>query len=330
MKGPVRMRPPQIWGDLMEIWIDAEKYETTSNNSEYRVWKGQDPEVAVVELDDFKGQDEAMSLVGLVPWVMMRCSDWKMIPLENIVAAASDSGTKVAVSISEEIDIQGVAFALEQGVDAIVIPPEELSPSLWSSALKIAEERTPVRDDRNNPELSTAIISSVTTAGLGERVCVDLTERLSDGEGIFVGSSSSCLCLVHGETVPSQYVPSRPFRVNAGAVHSYVLMGDGSTKYLCELSSGDQVAVYSDIGLARIATIGRLKIERRPLLKISLESENFTGNILVQQAETVRLVTPSGSAVSVTKIKSGDEITVLNGGGMRHIGKSIQGEVSEK
>ena len=53
MKGPVRMRPPHIWGDLMEIWIDAEKYETTSNNSEYRVWKGQDPEVAVVELDDF-------------------------------------------------------------------------------------------------------------------------------------------------------------------------------------------------------------------------------------------------------------------------------------
>ena len=186
MKGPVRMRPPHIWGDLMEIWIDAEKYETTSNNSEYRVWKGQDPEVAVVELDDFKGQDEAMSLVGLVPWVMMRCSDWKMIPLENIVAAASDSGTKVAVSISEEIDIQGVAFALEQGVDAIVIPPEELSPSLWSSALKIAEERTPVRDDRNNSELSTAIISSVTTAGLGERVCVDLTDRLNNKKKIHI------------------------------------------------------------------------------------------------------------------------------------------------
>jgi len=314
----------------MEIWIDAEKYGALSQNSEHRVWEGQDPEVAVVALDDFKGQDEAISLVGMVPWIMLRCSDWKMIPLENIVAAASDSGTKVAVSVSEEIDIQGVAFALEHGVDAIVIPPEESAPSLWSSAMSIANEKTPVRGQRNEPEISIATISSVTVAGLGERVCVDLTERLSDGEGIFVGSSSSCLCLVHGETVPSQYVPSRPFRVNAGAVHSYVMMGDGSTKYLCELSSGDQVAIYSGNGFTRIATIGRLKIERRPLLKISLESEDFTGNILVQQAETVRLVTASGDAISVTELNSGHEITVLNENGMRHIGKSIQGEVSEK
>ena len=261
---------------------------------------------------------------------MLRCSDWKMIPLENIVAAASNSGTKIAVSISEEIDVQGVAFALEHGVDAIVIPPEEMAPSLWLSAKMVAEEKISVKREGNVSDISVATVSSVTTAGLGERVCVDLTERLSDGEGIFVGSSSSCLCLVHGETVPSQYVPSRPFRINAGAVHSYVMMADGSTKYLSELSSGDQVAVYSGDGLAKIATIGRLKIERRPLLKVSMKSGSFTGNVILQQAETVRLVTSSGTAISVTEINPGDEITVLNQKGMRHIGISVQGEATEK
>ena len=314
----------------MEIWIDAEKYGNHSHVSGHKVWEGQDPEVVSVALDDFRGQEEAFSLIGVVPWVMLRCSDWKMIPLENIVAAASNSGTKIAVSISEEIDVQGVAFALEHGVDAIVIPPEEMAPSLWLSAKMVAKEKISVKSEENVSDISVATVSSVTTAGLGERVCVDLTERLSDGEGIFVGSSSSCLCLVHGETVPSQYVPSRPFRINAGAVHSYVMMANGSTKYLSELSSGDQVAVYSGDGLAKIATIGRLKIERRPLLKVSMKSENFTGNVILQQAETVRLVTSSGTAISVTEISSGDEITVLNEEGMRHIGISVQGEVTEK
>ncbi|CAM9935578.1 unnamed protein product, partial [Sphacelaria rigidula] len=34
----------------------------------------------------------------------------------------------------------------------------------------------------------------------------------------------------------------RPFRVNAGPVHSYALLADGSTKYLAELTAGDQVS----------------------------------------------------------------------------------------
>ena len=314
----------------MEIWIDAEKYGNHSDISGYKVWEGQDPEVASVALDDFRGQEEAISLIGMVPWVMLRCSDWKMIPLENIVAAASDSGTKIAVSISEEIEVQGVAFALEHGVDAIVIPPKEMAPSLWLSAEMVAKERISVKSEENVSDISVATVSSVTTAGLGERVCVDITERLSDGEGILVGSSSSCLCLVHGETVPSQYVPARPFRINAGAVHSYVMMANGATKYLSELSSGDQVAVYSGDGLIKIATIGRLKIERRPLLKISMKAGGFTGNVILQQAETVRLVTSSGTTISVTEINPGDEIIVLNEKGMRHIGISTHGEVTEK
>jgi 3-dehydroquinate synthase II len=175
----------------MEIWIDAEKYGNHSHISGHKVWEGQDPEVASVALDDFRGQEEAISLIGMVPWVMLRCSDWKMIPLENIVAAASNSGTKIAVSISEEIDVQGVAFALEHGVDAIVIPPEEMAPSLWLSAKIVAKEKISAKSEDNVSDISVATVSSVTTAGMGERVCVDLTERLSDGEGIFVGSSSS-------------------------------------------------------------------------------------------------------------------------------------------
>ncbi len=315
----------------MEIWIDADLYDfPSSNDSEYRVWRGDDPEVAAVTLDDFKGQDEAVSLVGMIPWIMVRCSDWKMIPLENLVAAASGSGTKIAVAISEEVDIQGAAFALEHGVDAVVLPPEVQAPALWSSARSISNLKGPRVSKPTPPELSTAIVDSISSGGVGERVCVDLIERLSEGEGLAIGSSSACLCLVHGETIPSQYVPSRPFRINAGAVHSYVMMGDGSTKYLSELNSGDEVAIHSDKGTSRIATIGRLKVERRPFLRISLRSGNGDGQVIVQQAETVRLISVEGTAISVTEISPGDEIIVLNESNMRHIGKPVQGEVDER
>ena len=76
---------------------------------------------------------------------------------------------------------------------------------------------------------------------------------------MLIGSVSEILCLVHGETIPSEYVPSRPFRVNAGPVHSYILMADGKTKYLNELEAGNQVAIINSKGDERSASIGRIK-----------------------------------------------------------------------
>ncbi len=40
-------------------------------------------------------------------------------------------------------------------------------------------------------------------------------------EGMLVGSMARGLFFVHAETAKSPYVASRPFRVNAGAVHAY-------------------------------------------------------------------------------------------------------------
>jgi len=43
---------------------------------------------------------------------------------------------------------------------------------------------------------------------------------------------------VHSESVENPYVEPRPFRVNAGAVHAYIMMPNGKTKYLDELQDG--------------------------------------------------------------------------------------------
>ncbi|KAH8091866.1 3-dehydroquinate synthase [Aureococcus anophagefferens] len=54
---------------------------------------------------------------------------------------------------------------------------------------------------------------------------------MAHDEGCLVGSSAKALALVLGETATGGFVPPRPFRCNAGPVHSYVAMADGKTKY---------------------------------------------------------------------------------------------------
>ena len=85
------------------------------------------------------------SLVGLVDWILLRCSDWTMIPLENIISASRGTGTRIAAAVSSSDDITGAGFALEHGVDAVLIPPkiDLLNYSLTISNQVASKERTP-------------------------------------------------------------------------------------------------------------------------------------------------------------------------------------------
>ena len=83
---------------------------------------------------------------------------------------------------------------------------------------------------------------------------------------------------MHAETAESPYVASRPFRVNAGAVHAYVRSLGGKTRYLAELQSGDEIQIVNIKGETREAIVGRCKIEKRPMLRIEAEIETKKGN----------------------------------------------------
>ena len=315
--------------DIVELWQDSHNNHPPHESCS-RIWEGDSPDVAEVNLDDAKSQQEAISLIGMIPWILVRCSDWTMIPLENLISQSSGSGTKIAAAISNIVDINGAAFALEHGVDALVLPPEDQK--LWDEAALLSSSKESTNINRESKVvLSSARILSINSSGVGERVCIDLIERLEIGEGMVIGSNASSLVLVHGETIESEYVPSRPFRVNAGSIHSYVLMADNSTRYLSELSAGDEVSILSSSGKIRTCVIGRLKIERRPFLLIRFQSESgIEGQIMLQQAETVRLVSKSGNTISVTDIEVDHEIIIRRDNQMRHIGNALDGEMNEK
>jgi len=311
----------------MEIWIDSVIDNNFSKNPAIRVLEAENKDVAEVDIDDYRGQDEALSLIGSVPWILVRCSDWKMIPLENLIAAASGSGTKIAVEIGGDVEINGATFALDHGADAILVQGDDLEYAIKAAGFR---NKSKSSNQFSKLEITSARINSLDSSGMGERVCIDLTQRIEKGEGMAIGSTANSLCLVHGETIPSDFVPSRPFRVNAGAIHSYILMADGNTRYLSELNSGDTVAVISEDGSMRPAIIGRLKIERRPMQIIRFEHESSIGQIVVQYAETVRLISKNGKAISVTEIGEGTEISILNGDGIRHMGIHIEGGMVER
>ena len=280
-------------------------------------------------IDGHKSHEKVRNKIGLVEWIVLDFSNWKMIPVENIIAECEGTGTKIAVIVNLAKDVNGIAFALEKGVDAIVIENEvdliqacsiAKSQRLENSSL----DNIQTTESLEKLKLSELTITNIESGGVGERYCIDLVCLISEGEGMLIGSSSSSLSLVHGEVIVSEFVPARPFRVNAGPPHSYILMADGKTKYLSELISGDNVMLVSENGSTRSATIGRLKIEKRPFLRIYWENDyEISNSIFLQQAETVRILSRVGVVKSVTELKIGDTILCHESNHSRHIGNKV-------
>jgi len=145
-----------------------------------------------------------------------------------------------------------------------------------------------------------------------------------------IGNSSQALFLVHSESVENPFVNPRPFRVNAGPVHAYIRLANGETKYLSEIKSGDQVMVANFEGTNYPAVVGRAKVERRPLVLVEAEESDQTASVILQNAETIRLTTPSGKAVSLVDLKEGSEVLIYREKGGRHFGVQVEETILEK
>ena len=83
-------------------------------------------------------------------------------------------------------------------------------------------------------------------------------------------------------------------------------------------------------GATKEATVGRVKIELRPLLLIEAEYQGRKVSAILQNAETIRLVREDGSACSVASLKTGDIVmgTVTESG--RHFGVAVKEHIIEK
>jgi len=250
-------------------------------------------------------------------FVIVEVKDWKIIPLENIIAKLHKIHTKIFAIATSPKEVRKMFSILDVGVDGVIF-----------TASSISEVREAlVYLGTRNFELKPAKVIEIKEVGDGERVCVDTASMLHRGEGMLIGNRSNFLFLVHNESVGSSFTSPRPFRVNAGAVHCYTLSPDGTTKYLSEVETGTEILVLDIKGKARRATVGRAKIERRPMLMIIAKAGGETGGIIAQDAETIRFVKPNGHLISVTHLKKGDTILVHSKPATgRHFGMEVSDE----
>ncbi len=249
-------------------------------------------------------------------------TDWKVIPLENMIAGLQGVSVKIISGVKTAEEACLALSTLEKGADGVLL--DSADPSEIKRLMEAVDQA-----GKGKIELVKAKVVAVKPVGMGDRVCVDTASMMSFGEGMLIGSQARGLFLVHSESEDSPYVAARPFRVNAGAVHAYIKVGE-KTRYLSELKSGDEVTIVGKDGMARSAIVGRSKIEKRPMMLIEAEAEGQRISTLLQNAETIKLVGSDGQPRPVTDLKAGDEVLVDLEKSARHFGMKIEESIVEK
>jgi 3-dehydroquinate synthase II len=267
-----------------------------------------------------KGKEDentAVKAAELADYIIINCLDWRVIPLENLIARTRGK-TKLIAQVSNAEDAKLVLETLELGTDGVLLQA--------SDADEFMKAVDFVKKQASQIGMVLAKVTSVKQISTGARVCVDTCDLMVPGEGMLIGVQAAGFFLVEAEVHENPYVQSRPFRVNAGSLSMYTLASQQKTRYLSELKAGDRVLIINREGKLRTGTVGRVKIELRPLILVEAEAEGKKIKTILQNAETIRLVTAKGSK-PVTELKAGDEVLAhLATSSGRHFGVAVPDE----
>jgi len=277
------------------------------------------PGVDIFEITIRSKKDEEKALKYPADrYLVVRTTDWQIIPLENLIAARD----RIIAEVASAQEAKLALGIMEKGTDGILLRAENVRQiKATAKLLQQGQERFP---------LIKAKVKEIRALGMGDRVCIDTCTQMQPGEGMLVGNSSAGMFLVHAENVETPYCATRPFRVNAGAVHAYVQVPEGKTKYLADLKAGDPVQIINQKGKAQEAHIGRCKVEKRPLVMVTATYKKRELSLILQNAETIRLTQPDGQPISVAKLKKGTEVLAYLEDAGRHFGMKVEETITEK
>jgi 3-dehydroquinate synthase II len=250
-------------------------------------------------------------------YIIINCLDWRVIPLENLIAKTRRK-SKLIAEVSNAADAKLVLETLELGTDGVLMNTSDMNE--LQKAIDLIKNQT------SKIEIVPAKVTTVRQISTGARVCVDTCDLMTPGEGMLIGVQAAGFFLVEAEVHENPYVQARPFRVNAGSLSMYTLASLQNTRYLSELKAGDEVLIVDRNGKTRSANVGRVKIELRPLILVEAEAEGKKIKTILQNAETIRLVTSDGSK-PVTELKTGDQVLAhVAASSGRHFGVAVPDE----
>ncbi len=274
--------------------------------------------VEFIDIAD-KADEEKAAAVPIDKIVVLKMLDWTIIPIENLLAGREKN---IIVQVENCQQAKLMTEILEKGVDGVLLNTTDIN-----EIKKTAEVISAISE---KIELVEATVTAVKQLGMGDRSCLDTCTQMTLGQGMLVGNTATGFFLVHSESIDNPYVAARPFRVNAGAVHAYTLTPGKKTKYLADLKAGDQVMLVDSNGTSQTAYLGRNKIEKRPMMLIEAIADKTPITLVLQNAETIRLVNPNGNAVSVTKLNPGDKVLAHIEKSGRHFGMQVEETLIER
>ncbi|MEU6219983.1 3-dehydroquinate synthase II [Streptomyces sp. NPDC047022] len=277
-----------------------------------------------VEIVDAPTLEDACESARTEKWSVLLFRDPTKIPLEIVIAAAAKANGNI-ITVAGDVEEAEIIFGvLEHGSEGVMMAPKAVGDA---TALKAAAEAQP-----GNLELVELEVTCTEHIGMGERACVDTCSHFREDEGILVGSHSKGMILCVSETHPLPYMPTRPFRVNAGAIMSYTISGENDrTNYLSELKAGSKVLAVDVKGQTRVVTVGRVKIESRPLISVDAVAPNGQKvNLILQDDWHVRVLGPGGVVLNSTELKPGDKVLGYLPLADRHVGYPINEFCLEK
>ena len=192
-------------------------------------------DVAECTITDKKSENAAAGIKDK-KFVIVTTSDWTVIPLENLVAQSDRIIAKVRNLKEAELASPSWNGACPGSCSRQKTRPSCGQLHSWSR----------LRPGRSASSRSRSRRSRRSAWATGSAWIPARCSRTA--KGMLMGNTSSAMLLVHAETLENPYVAPRPFRVNAGAVHAYILLPDGKTAYLSDLAIGGQVLVTDATG----------------------------------------------------------------------------------
>lgn len=274
---------------------------------------GEQTTAALVNVVDDASLTLACEAAIALPYTVVQFRDPTKIPLEIVIAAADSSPGQLICQADDLEEAQIIVEVLEKGSEGVLMAARDANDVF--ALVEMLRAKT--------PELSLVklAVDSIEHLGLGDRVCIDTCSHFDEDEGMLVGSYAHGFILCCSETHPLPYMPTRPFRINAGALHSYVLGQDNRTRYLSELGAGSATLAVGADGRTRRIVVGRIKLESRPLLSIRASApDGVRVNLIVQDDWHVRVLGPDGVVLNVTELKPGDELLGYVATDKRHVG----------
>ena len=275
-----------------------------------------------INVDDKESMEEAANIKAPINYLIIEFKDTTNIPLELILAKLQNKKITV-LKMVETAQAGTVAMGvMEIGSDGVILKTKDVG-----ELVTLAQSTRDMQ--KGKLELSEAEIIKITHLEMGERACVDTTSIMTKEEGMIVGSTSKGGLYMCSETHYLPYMNQRAFRVNAGAVHSYIWGPNNFVQYMTDLKAGEKLLCVNTKGETRIVNVGRIKIEVRQLLMIEAKVGDVKINTIVQDDWHIRLFGVGGKVINVTTLKPGDKVLAHVCDSGRHVGLKIEETIVE-